>query len=113
MVRWDSSIAQHPRYGLFTPEIVLQALDLQGSSLGVLVTRPDHGRDQRAQISFLFWFVLGDLPREAFDGTGWRPKEHLTVALRLGETSRMMFLVHPTLTDSLEFQSSAGINFYG
>lgn len=36
---------------------------------------------------------------KAFDGTGWRPEQHLTNARELGETS-LMFLVHPTLTDS-------------
>lgn len=35
----------------------------------------------------------------AFDGTGWRPTEPLPVARLLGETS-VMFLVHPTLTDT-------------
>ncbi|MCZ4323464.1 DegT/DnrJ/EryC1/StrS family aminotransferase [Pseudomonas anguilliseptica] len=35
----------------------------------------------------------------AFDGTGWRPETHLSVAHELGETS-LMFLVHPTLTDT-------------
>lgn len=34
---------------------------------------------------------------KAFDGTPWRPKERLTNAVELGETS-LMFLVHPTLT---------------
>ena len=34
---------------------------------------------------------------KAFGDTGWRPKERLTVAKELGETS-LMFLVHPTLT---------------
>ena len=34
---------------------------------------------------------------KAFDGTGWRPAEHLAVARELGETS-LMFLVHPTLS---------------
>ena len=34
---------------------------------------------------------------KAFDNTGWRPKQRLTVAKELGETS-LMFLVHPTLT---------------
>ena len=34
---------------------------------------------------------------KAFDGTGWRPVDRLTVAKALGETS-LMFLVHPTLT---------------
>ncbi len=33
----------------------------------------------------------------AFDNTGWRPKQRLPVAQKLGETS-LMFLVHPTLT---------------
>jgi dTDP-4-amino-4,6-dideoxygalactose transaminase len=36
---------------------------------------------------------------KAFDGTGWRPQERLTVAKTLGETS-IMFLVHPTLTEA-------------
>ena len=36
---------------------------------------------------------------KAFDNTGWRPKERLPVARQLGDTS-LMFLVHPTLTDS-------------
>ncbi|MCI0916091.1 DegT/DnrJ/EryC1/StrS aminotransferase family protein [Pseudomonas stutzeri] len=34
---------------------------------------------------------------KAFDGTGWRPAERLSIARELGETS-LMFLVHPTLT---------------
>lgn len=34
---------------------------------------------------------------KAFDGTGWRPAEPLSVAQELGETS-IMFLVHPTLS---------------
>lgn len=34
---------------------------------------------------------------KAFNGTGFRPAERLTVARQLGETS-LMFLVHPTLT---------------
>tara|TARA_B100001093_G_C26793317_1_gene999971 strand:+ start:445 stop:1611 length:1167 start_codon:yes stop_codon:yes gene_type:complete len=34
---------------------------------------------------------------KAFDNTGFRPKERLPVAKKLGETS-LMFLVHPTLT---------------
>jgi dTDP-4-amino-4,6-dideoxygalactose transaminase len=33
---------------------------------------------------------------KAFDHTGWRPKERLSNARQLGETS-LMFLVHPTL----------------
>ena len=36
---------------------------------------------------------------KAFDATGWRPKERLPNARELGETS-VMFLVHPTLTQS-------------
>lgn len=36
---------------------------------------------------------------KAFDGTGWRPAQRLCVARELGETS-LMWLVHPTLTDS-------------
>ncbi|NSX22976.1 DegT/DnrJ/EryC1/StrS aminotransferase family protein [Pseudomonas putida] len=36
---------------------------------------------------------------KAFDGTGWRPEQSLPLAKELGETS-LMFLVHPTLTDS-------------
>lgn len=36
---------------------------------------------------------------KAFDDTGWRPQERLPVAKTLGETS-IMFLVHPTLTDT-------------
>lgn len=36
---------------------------------------------------------------KAFDNTGWRPKERLPVAKKLGETS-LMFLVHPTLIQS-------------
>lgn len=36
---------------------------------------------------------------KAFDGTGWRPKNRMPVAKVLGETS-LMFLVHPTLTQS-------------
>jgi dTDP-4-amino-4,6-dideoxygalactose transaminase len=36
---------------------------------------------------------------KAFDGTGWQPEKRLSVARELGETS-LMFLVHPTLTDS-------------
>ena len=35
---------------------------------------------------------------KAFDNTGWRPAERLSVARKLGETS-LMFLVHPTLTN--------------
>ncbi|WP_272977952.1 DegT/DnrJ/EryC1/StrS aminotransferase family protein [Idiomarina baltica] len=36
---------------------------------------------------------------KAFDNTGWRPEQSLSVAKELGETS-LMFLVHPTLKDS-------------
>jgi dTDP-4-amino-4,6-dideoxygalactose transaminase len=36
---------------------------------------------------------------KAFDGTGWRPAHRLPVAHELGETS-LMWLVHPTLTDT-------------
>lgn len=36
---------------------------------------------------------------KAFDDTGWRPEDRLTVAKNLGETS-LMFLVHPTLTEA-------------
>jgi dTDP-4-amino-4,6-dideoxygalactose transaminase len=36
---------------------------------------------------------------KAFDNTGWRPKQRLTVAKQLGETS-IMLLVHPTLTQA-------------
>lgn len=36
---------------------------------------------------------------KAFDDTGWRPEERLSVAKELGETS-LMFLVHPTLTEA-------------
>lgn len=36
---------------------------------------------------------------KAFDGTPWRPVERLPVARELGDTS-LMFLVHPTLTES-------------
>lgn len=44
---------------------------------------------------------------KAFDGTSWRPRERLTVARELGETS-LMWLVHPTLTkDEIEKTCSA------
>jgi dTDP-4-amino-4,6-dideoxygalactose transaminase len=36
---------------------------------------------------------------KAFDGTKWRPRDRLPFARQLGETS-LMFLVHPTLTES-------------
>ena len=36
---------------------------------------------------------------KAFENTGWRPNERLHSAKKLGETS-LMFLVHPTLTQS-------------
>lgn len=35
---------------------------------------------------------------KAFDNTDWRPRDRLTNARQLGETT-LMFLVHPTLTD--------------
>ena len=36
---------------------------------------------------------------KAFEDTGWRPSQRLSVARELGETC-LMWLVHPTLTDS-------------
>jgi dTDP-4-amino-4,6-dideoxygalactose transaminase len=45
----------------------------------------------------------------AFDGTGFRPKESLPVAKELGETA-LMFLVHPTLTDDEINQTCAVIS---
>lgn len=36
---------------------------------------------------------------KAFDNTGWRPRQRLSIARELGETA-LMFLVHPTLTDA-------------
>jgi dTDP-4-amino-4,6-dideoxygalactose transaminase len=36
---------------------------------------------------------------KAFDDKGWRPQDRLPFAKVLGETS-LMFLVHPTLTES-------------
>jgi len=44
---------------------------------------------------------------KAFDNTAFRPKERLTVAKELGETS-LMFLVHPTLTDG-EIQKTCDV----
>jgi dTDP-4-amino-4,6-dideoxygalactose transaminase len=44
---------------------------------------------------------------KAFDNTGWRPATRLQVAKDLGETS-LMWLVHPTLTDS-EIQKTAQV----
>jgi len=44
---------------------------------------------------------------KAFDGTGWRPAERMTVARELGETS-LMFLVHPTLT-SAEIEKTCSV----
>jgi dTDP-4-amino-4,6-dideoxygalactose transaminase len=44
---------------------------------------------------------------KAFDNTGWRPATRLPVAKDLGETS-LMWLVHPTLTDS-EIQKTAQV----
>ena len=43
----------------------------------------------------------------AFDGTGWRPEPRLPIAKELGETS-LMFLVHPTLTNS-EMEKTATV----
>ncbi len=45
---------------------------------------------------------------KAFDGTGWRPENRLPVARALGETS-IMFLVHPTLTQTEMDKSCAVI----
>jgi dTDP-4-amino-4,6-dideoxygalactose transaminase len=36
---------------------------------------------------------------KAFDGTPWRPEQSLVNAKSLGESS-LMFLVHPTLSES-------------
>ena len=44
---------------------------------------------------------------KAFDNTGFRPKERLPNARMLGETS-LMFLVHPTLTQS-EIEKTAQV----
>jgi dTDP-4-amino-4,6-dideoxygalactose transaminase len=44
---------------------------------------------------------------KAFDNTGFRPKERLSVAKELGETS-LMFLVHPTLTQE-EIQKTCDV----
>jgi dTDP-4-amino-4,6-dideoxygalactose transaminase len=44
---------------------------------------------------------------KAFNNTGFRPKERLSVAKELGETS-LMFLVHPTLTEE-EIQKTCDI----
>lgn len=44
---------------------------------------------------------------KTFDRTGWRPEKRLKVARELGETS-LMFLVHPTLTDS-EIQKTCDV----
>jgi dTDP-4-amino-4,6-dideoxygalactose transaminase len=44
---------------------------------------------------------------KAFDNTGWRPEERLSVAKELGDTS-IMFLVHPTLTRS-EIQKTCDV----
>jgi dTDP-4-amino-4,6-dideoxygalactose transaminase len=44
---------------------------------------------------------------KAFDNTGFRPKERLIVAKKLGETS-LMFLVHPTLTEE-EIQKTCDV----
>ncbi|MBL1420831.1 MAG: DegT/DnrJ/EryC1/StrS aminotransferase family protein [Alphaproteobacteria bacterium] len=42
---------------------------------------------------------------KAFDGTNFKPKQGLPIAIELGETS-LMFVVHPTLT-SLEMKKTA------
>jgi dTDP-4-amino-4,6-dideoxygalactose transaminase len=47
---------------------------------------------------------------KAFDGTGFRPKERLTNARELGETS-LMFLVHPTLAKDEIQQTCDAITF--
>jgi dTDP-4-amino-4,6-dideoxygalactose transaminase len=47
---------------------------------------------------------------KAFDGTGFRPEERLSNAKELGETS-LMFLVHPTLTESEVQQTCDAIIF--
>ena len=44
---------------------------------------------------------------KAFDGTGWRPEQRLSMAKELGETS-LMFLVHPTLTEA-EIQKTCNV----
>jgi len=44
---------------------------------------------------------------KAFDNTGFRPKERLANAKKLGETS-LMFLVHPTLTEE-EIQKTCDV----
>lgn len=43
---------------------------------------------------------------KAFDNTGWRPENRLSVAKELGESS-LMFLVHPTLTED-EIKKTCG-----
>ena len=45
---------------------------------------------------------------KTFDSTGWRPKARLPAARQLGETS-LMFLVHPTLTESEITQTADAI----
>ena len=45
---------------------------------------------------------------KTFDNTGWRPKARLPAARQLGETS-LMFLVHPTLTESEITQTADAI----
>lgn len=44
---------------------------------------------------------------KAFDNTGWRPEDRLSVARQLGETS-LMFLVHPTLSTN-EIQQTCSV----
>jgi len=45
---------------------------------------------------------------KAFDNTSWRPEKPLPVAKALGEQS-LMFLVHPTLTDTEITRTCAAI----
>lgn len=45
----------------------------------------------------------------AFDETGWRPTDRLPIAKELGETS-LMFLVHPTLTNSEMVKTAVTLN---
>lgn len=44
---------------------------------------------------------------KAFDNTGWRPEERLSVAKEVGDTS-LMFLVHPTLS-SIEIDKTIAV----
>jgi dTDP-4-amino-4,6-dideoxygalactose transaminase len=45
---------------------------------------------------------------KAFDGTGWRPAQRLSVARELGDTS-LLFLVHPTLMEAEMAQTAQAI----